>query len=168
MLRWAVEKSDGPVAVRYPRGGNGTYQDSDWTGMDDPVAVHRQGEDVTFVTYGTMVNNVLEAAEIMASQGIEASVLRLQAVAPLDASKVLEKMSRHHHVVIVEESATGSGVHQELAWQIRHKMPDCKVHGLDLGNRFVTHGDMKTLYKYYGLDGESIADFTREVLKGED
>ena len=167
MLRWAVESCDGPVAVRYPRGGNGAYEASAWSGMENSIAVHRQGKDVTFVTYGTIVNNVLEAAQILASQGIEATVLRLQAAAPLDASKILEQMSQHHHVVIVEESAGCSGVHQELAWQIRHLLPDCKVDGLNLGNQFVTHGDMKSLYKYYGLDGESIADFTREVLKGE-
>ena len=167
MLKWAVEECDGPVAVRYPRGGNGAYADSEWTGIENPVAVHRQGKNVTFITYGTIVNNVMEAADILASQGIEATVLRLQAVAPLDASRILDKISEHHHVMIVEESADCSGVHQELAWQIKHLLPRCRVDGLDLGNRFVTHGDMKTLYKYYGLDGQSIADFTREVLKGE-
>ena len=167
MLKWAVASCEGPVAVRYPRGGNGAYEDSAWTGPENPVAVHRRGKDVTFVTYGTIVNNVMEAADILATQGIEATVLRLQAVAPLDASKILEQISLHHYVVIVEESASGSGVHQELAWQIQHLLPGCKVEGLDLGNRFVTHGDMKTLYKNYGLDGTSIADFTREVLKGE-
>ena len=167
MLRWAVEKCDGPVAVRYPRGGNGAYQDSAWSGMENPLAVHRKGKGVTFVTYGTIFNNVMAAADILATQGIEATVLRLQAVAPLDASPIVAQMSQHHHVVIVEESASGSGVRQELAWQIHHLLPDCKVDGLDLGDRFVTHGDMRSLYKHYGLDGESIADFTREVLKGE-
>ena len=167
MLQWAVEACDGPVAVRYPRGGNGAYGDSAWKGMEDPVAVHREGEDVTLVTYGTLINNVLEAAEILEAQGIQAAVLRLQAVAPLDASQIAGKMSRHRHVVILEESASGSGVRQELAWQLRQLLPDCRVDGLDLGNRFVTHGDMKTLYKHYGLNGQSIADFTREVLKGE-
>ena len=167
MLTWAIEKCDGPVAVRYPRGGDGAYQDSAWTGMDQKVVVHRQGEDVTLITYGTMINNVLEAADLLEAQGIHPTVLRLQNVAPLDAAEIVSKMSAHRHVVTVEESASGSGVHQELAWQLQHILPDCKVDGLDLGNRFVTHGDMKTLYKFYGLDGQSIADFTREVLKGE-
>ena len=167
MLTWAVEKCQGPVAVRYPRGGDGAYQESAWTGMDHKVAVHRQGDDVTLITYGSIINNVLEAADLLEAQGIHPTVLRLQAVSHLDASEVISKMSSHHHVVMVEESATGSGVHQELAWQIQHILPDCRVDGLDLGNRFVTHGELKTLYKFYGLDGQSIADFTREVLKGE-
>ena len=167
MLTWAVEQCDGPVAVRYPRGGNGSYQDSAWTGMDETVTVHRKGDDVTLITYGTIINNVLEAADLLEAQGIHATVLRLQAVAPLDASQIVSKLSAHHHVVVVEESAGGSGVHQELAWQLRRMLPDCRVDGLDLGNRFATHGELKTLYKFYGLDGQSIADFTREVLKGE-
>lgn len=167
MLAWAVEKCQGPVAVRYPRGGNGAYEDSAWSDMTDSVAVHRQGDDVTLITYGTIINNVLEAADLLEAQGIHTTVLRLQAVAPLNASEIVSKLSSCHRVVVVEESATGSGVHQELAWQIQHLLPDAKVDGLDLGNRFVTHGALNTLYQYYGLDGQSIADFTREVLKGE-
>ena len=167
MFTWAVEKCQGPVAVRYPRGGDGAYQDSAWCDMERKIAVHRQGDDVTLITYGTMINNVLEAADLLETQGIHTTVLRLLSVAPLDAAEIVSQMSEHHHVVVVEESASGSGVHQELAWQIRHLLPDAKVDGLDLGNRFVTHGELKTLYKYYGLDGQSIADFTREVLKGE-
>ena len=167
MLSWAVEKCQGPVAVRYPRGGDGAYQESAWTDIDHTVALHRRGNDVTLITYGTMINNVLEAADLLEAQGIHATVLRLQAVAPLNASEIASMLSANHHVVIVEESASGSGVHQELAWQIQHILPDAKVDGLDLGNRFALHGELKTLYKYYGLDGQSIADFTREVLKGE-
>lgn len=167
MLTWAVEKCQGPVAVRYPRGGNGAYEDSVWSDMAESVAVHRQGDDVTLITYGTIINNVLEAADLLEAQGVYPRVLRLQAVAPLNASEIVSKLSSCHHVVVVEESASGSGVHQELAWQIQHLLPDAKVDGLDLGNRFVTHGALNTLYKYYGLDGQSIADFTREVLKGE-
>ena len=167
MLAWAVEKCQGPVAVRYPRGGNGAYEDSAWTDMTESVAVHRKGDDVTLITYGTIINNVLEAADLLEAQGIHPTVLRLQAVAPLNASEIVSKLSSRHQVVVVEENATGSGVHQELAWQIQHLLPDAKVDGLDLGNRFVTHGALNTLYKFYGLDGRSIADFTREVLKGE-
>ena len=167
MLAWAVEKCQGPVAVRYPRGGNGAYEDSVWTDMTESVAVHRKGDDVTLITYGTILNNVLEAADLLEAQGIHPTVLRLQAVAPLNASEIISKLSSNHQVVVVEESAAGSGVHQELAWQIQHLLPDAKVDGLDLGNRFVTHGALDVLYKFYGLDGRSIADFTREVLKGE-
>ena len=42
--------------------------------------------------------------------------------------------------------------------------PDCRVDGVDLGADFVTHGSTKELYRHYGLDGESIANYTQGVL----
>ena len=169
MLRWAVKEFNGPVAVRYPRGGDGGITDSDWAPVSDTVRTgalkcYRQGDDVTFVTYGLVTNHVLEAANILQKQGISATVLRLQTVAPLPVDAVLEKMSRRHHVVVVEETCTGSGIREALAWELRQHITDCRVDGIDLGRRFITHGDMKSLYKHYGLDAQSIAVFTGEAI----
>ena len=85
-------------------------------------------------------------------------------VAPLPVDEITALMSERHHAVIVEEIAGCSGIRQDLAWQMQHKLPDCKVDGIDLGHQFVTHGDLNTLYKHYGLDAQSIADYTKEVL----
>ena len=68
MLRWAIEEYDGPVAVRYPRGGQGSYTGSDWE-PGKGLCCHRAGTDVALVTYGTLVNNVLEAAELLERSG---------------------------------------------------------------------------------------------------
>ena len=51
-----------------------------------------------------------------------------------------------------------------LAWELRKLCPDCRVDGVDLGADFVTHGSTKELYRHYGLDGESIANYTQGVL----
>ena len=59
MLERALFQLDGPVAVRYPRGGEGSYVG---TGGEDPSAILRWGKDITLVSYGTEINNVLEAA----------------------------------------------------------------------------------------------------------
>ena len=163
MLRWAVREFDGPVAVRYPRGGNGSYTASDW----DPeamLACHRRGEDVTFITYGTIYGNVAQAAELLEQQGIHATVLRLQCVAPLNMDTILDKLSTHPHVIVVEEVCAGSGIRQEIAWQLHHRLPDCKVDGIDLGHAFVSHGSAAELYRHHGLDAQAIAKFTQEVL----
>ena len=170
MLRWAVADCEGPVAVRYPRGGDCGYSASDWVpgclaDREGAVKCHRNGDDVTFITYGTMLENVMAAAEILENQGIHATVLRLQTVAPLPVKEIVKQMSANQHVVIVEEACSGSGIRQELAWQLIHELPGCKVDGIDLGSRFVTHGDVKKLYQYYGLDSQSIAKFTKEVLQ---
>lgn len=164
MLRWAVKDYDGPVAIRYPRGTQGTYTGSDWQGLDGKLTVcHRRGGDVTLVTYGSMLANTLEAAEILAGQGIEATVLRLLSVSRLSAQALLEQMPAGKPVIVAEETCSGSGIREALAWELRKACPSLVVDGLDLGGEFVPHGFQKELYHYCGLDGQSIAAFAKEV-----
>ena len=66
-------------------------------------------------------------------------------------------------VVVVEEAATGSGIKEAVAWELRGRI----VHGIDLGADFVPHGDQKSLYKFTGLDAGSITNFVCEVLHHE-
>lgn len=167
MLTWAVEKCTGPVAVRYPRGGDGAIRDSGWNGADH-VVCHRRGERLCFVTYGTVSNNVLDAADILAGQGIDVTVLRLLQVAPLPVEEVIGHLQGNQPVIVVEETCTGSGIREDLAWELRSRIPECRVEGIDLGGNFVTHGKLEALYRHCGLDAESIATFAREVLGNED
>ncbi len=170
MLRWAVKDCDGPVAIRYPRGGDRGYSASMWAPGPDVakaggLACHRTGEDVTLVTYGTMLENTMQAAQLLSRQGIEATVLRLLTVEPLPVEQILSSMAKDKPVVIVEEVAGRCGIREALAWELRHRRPRILVDGVDLGCRFITHGDMQSLYHHYGLDGQSIAAFVQEVLQ---
>lgn len=165
MLTWAVESCPGPVAVRYPRGGEGSYQASDWQGPDGPlVKCHRQGRDITLITYGSVLESVMEGAALLSEMGIEATVLRLLTVGALPTQEVFEKLSENHRVLIVEETCTGSGIREPLAWELRKLCPDCVLEGVDLGHRFIPHGSKRELYQYCGLDGESIAQRAKEML----
>ncbi len=168
MLSWAVKECTGPVAVRYPRGGNGKYEDSDWDNALDTVKCHRDGDDVTLITYGSLLDNVLDAADKLAEQGIQARVLRLLNVAPLPVEAVVFKLGDCRRVVIAEETAAGSGIRHDLASAVQERLPDCRVSGMDLGNEFVTHGSKQELYTAYGLDAQAIAEFTKGVLNSED
>ena len=165
MLCWAAEAYSGPVAIRYPRGGQGSYTGSDWKGLDgELVKCHRQGKDVTLITYGSMLDNVLEAAALLAEQGVETTVLRLLTVSDLSAEEVIRKLSQNHTVLVAEEICRGSGIREALAWELQKIVPDCQVFGMDLGRDFVPHGSQKELYKHCGLDAQSIAAYTKEVL----
>ena len=165
MLRWAVEVYNGPVAIRYPRGTEGSYQSSDWNGMDSElVKCHRTGKDVTFVTYGNLLENVLEAAKLLSADGVEATVLRLLTVSDLATDEILEKMSQNRVVIVVEEVCSGSGIREALAWELHQLQPDCRFAGMDLGSAFVPHGSVKELHRHCGLDAAAIADYTKEVL----
>ena len=169
MLRWAAQCYDGPVAIRYPRGGEGSWRDSAWNPgphveTEGALCCHRRGTDVTLVTYGSMLDNVLEAAELLAKQGVEATVVRLLTLSALPARQIAALQPENHRIVVAEEVCTGSGIREALSWELKEICPDCRVYGVDLGADFVTHGSKKELYAHYGLDGESIAKFTREVL----
>lgn len=166
MLEWAVKEFDGPVALRYPRGGNRSYEQSDWN-TDQRVVCHRQGHDVTLITYGTLLENVMQAAELLHAQNVDATVLRLTAVAPLPVKQIVNLLSENHHVVIVEETCSGSGIREALAWELHHAVSDIRIDGIDLGHRFIPHGEMNTLYTAYGLDAASVANYVQEVLNVE-
>ena len=165
MLHWAVEKCTGPVAIRYPRGGNRDYVASDWN--EAPVKRHKEGDDVMLVTYGVMLENAMQAAAILENRGIRAGVIRLLAVSPLPTDALIAALGDCSCMVVVEETCEGSGIKEALAWEVQKKCPGIRVFGMDLGKRFVTHGATEKLYEYCGLDGISIADFVQEALQDE-
>ncbi len=161
MLAWAVQKYDGPVAVRYPRGGDGLYADADWQ-PDNHVIVHKNGTDCAIVTYGTLVNNALEAAEILEQKGISAMVVRLGCIAPLEKRDMQEILGDCMPIYVVEEAQSASAIHPLIS-----TMFPGRVTGMDLGSEFVTHGNTKQLYQHYGLDGVSVAQKIMEVQRVE-
>lgn len=160
MLRWAVKDCKGPVAVRYPRGGDGAVQDSHWDPCS-PVVTHREGRNVALVTYGTLLNHTLEAAELLKEAGIQAGVIQLTRLNPLPVDALRSALSGYKQIIVVEEVCSGSGICSEIFYSLR----DIPVHGIDLGSDFVTHGAMDALYSQYKLDARAIAEFAEEVLK---
>ena len=76
MLRWAVLKSDGPVAVRYPRGSEGAFRAKPWNPRSCAESwLH--GSDAAIITYGSLINQAMEAAEQLREKGIHVTVIRL-------------------------------------------------------------------------------------------
>ena len=163
MITWAVNDCSGPVAVRYPRGGNCGIADSAWDG-ENFVSCHHKGDALTFVTYGTVSNNVIAAAELLSQRGIQVTVLRLLKVNSLPMDEIVGQLSPGQKIIVVEETCTGSGIREDLSWELQHRIPNCRVYGMDLGGGFVTHGSMNMLYHHCGLDAESIAAYAQEVL----
>lgn len=169
MLRWAVRDCTGPVAIRYPRGGDRGYVDSAWTdnmGTRGGVCCHKTGSDVTLITYGTLLQNAMDAAAILEDKGISASVLRLLTVEPLPVEQIISAASKNQRFVIMEESC-GCGIGDALACRLYDAIPVCHVHKLDLGRRYITHGSVSQLYSYYGLDAQSVANYVMEVCSLE-
>ena len=72
-----------------------------------------------------------------------------------------------HTVFIMEEVCHGSGIGAALGFELSRFNKELDIHVLDLGRDFITHGSVEQLYKYVGLDGASVAEYIKEVLKVE-
>lgn len=155
MLRWAIEEQNDPVAIRYPRGGQ-VSESIQPVWSKEGIVCHREGKDVTILTYGTLVAESMRAAEILFSKGIEATVLRLQRVDKIPVTAIPNRGK----IVVMEEACAHSGIKETLAMELGRE-----ICGLDLGHRYVTHGSLQELYRFCGLDGQSVADYILEELQ---
>ena len=160
MLHWAVEEHNGPVAIRYPRGGDDVYQQSQWD-PDATVIAHRHGKDAAIVTYGRLVNNAIAAADLLAEQEIYISVVRLTQLAPICFSGLESALCGIQNIIVVEE--TSSGIRDEIGF-VLGKEYGMSVSCVDLGSEYVTHGSVTQLYEKYGLDAPALAAKVKEVL----
>jgi 1-deoxy-D-xylulose-5-phosphate synthase len=160
MLRWAVLEQNGPVAVRYPRGAEGAFQSRDWDGAE--VEAFPEGKDAAIITYGSLINQALEAARQLRDQGIHVTVIRLMSLNPVPADVLAELCRGIDRFVILEEATAGAA--ESIACALYDRIPGCRVGIRDLGSDFVPHGDMNFLYQRAGLDAGSITKFVCEVL----
>ena len=92
-------------------------------------------------------------------------MIRLLSIAPVPVEELKAKLSGVHHVFVMEETSGGTGIWQELAAKLNES--DHAVHGLDLGDRFIPHGKLQELYRFCGLDGESVKNKVLEVVRDE-
>ena len=161
MLEEAVLHMDGPVAVRYPRGGEGAYTADSGKA---PAAVLRRGSDITLAGYGILINDLLEAADILEKSGVKADVVKLNILTPLDPGAVLESVGETGALLVAEDSAAEGCVGQRLAAALEEAKVPAEVCLLNCGMRFITHGEVSCLKEELGLDGAGIARKAMEVL----
>lgn len=161
MLRYAVTKVRGPVAVRYPRGGEGRFQGM--CGIEG-AAVLREGQDVTIVTYGTMVNEALAAADLLEKSGVFAQVLKLNSIAPLDIEAVEAAAVKTGRLIVAEECMDTGCVGRKIAAELALREVHVKLALINLGERFVQHGTVQELRQLCGIDSGSICKKALEVI----
>ena len=162
MLRQAVFELDGPVAVRYPRGGEGVFQADT---SDKPIVSLRQGSDVTLASYGILVNHLLEAAELLAADGIQAEVVKLNRVSPLEHDVVCDALGNRKRLLVLEDSFGAGCVGQRLAAILaEHGMAPEKLILKNLGKPYAPEGSVSQLEYSRGLDAAGVAAAVREAM----
>lgn len=164
MLEYAVFQINGPVAVRYPRGGEWNWQGY---GGTSGAAVLEPGQDLTLAAYGSMIGEALQAADLLKKKGVSAEVLKLNAVKPLDYDAVLGSVRKTGRLLVAEECSAPGCVGQQLAtWLTEQGQAPAKMALYNLGTGFVPHGTIPQLRRLYGIDGESICKSALEVCSG--
>jgi 1-deoxy-D-xylulose-5-phosphate synthase len=167
MLYSAVNDfTKGPVSIRYPRGNARGVEmgpmKSIPLGKAEPL---RSGKHIAILGCGTMTGPALEAAEILALEGIEVEVINARFIKPLDEECVLDCAKRFDHILTVEDGQKqggfGSAVAEFLAQHTEHPTT-LTIHGID--DVFVEHGTQEELWRDLRLDAEGIASVVREIL----
>lgn len=161
MLEQAVLHMDGPVAVRYPRGGEGTYTAD--SGAEASVVL-RNGGDITLAGYGIQINDLLEAAQILSEKGVEAEVVKLNVLTPLKTDEVAASVKKTGALLVAEDCMAEGCIGQRLAAALEEQHVGARVCLINCGTQFIAHGALKYLKKERNLDGEGIARKALEVL----
>lgn len=161
MLERAVLKMDGPVAVRYPRGGEGAYTGDSG---EEAAVLLRRGGDLTMAGYGLEINDLLAAAEQLSALGVEAEVVKLNTITPISPEAVLESVKKTGVLLVAEDSMAGDCVGQRLEAALAQEAVRARVCLINCGARFVTHGAPGRLKQELELDSEGITRRALEVL----
>jgi len=161
MLDYAIHEVKGPVAVRYPRGGEGDYR-GEWDGQ--PFTVLRQGRDVTLAGYGTQINALLDAAELLDWKGISAEVVKLNDLTPKTWGPLFDSVMKTGNLWFYEENMEFNCVGRRVAAELAISGVSTRYITLrNLGDRVPPQGTVDQLRRMNDLDAGSIARQVKEV-----
>ena len=150
----------GPIYLRLTRQNLEPVHDANYRFELGRAPVLREGNDVAILGTGGPLWNCLEAARALAEQGIQAEVLNVSSIRPLDEAAILRAAGKTGHVVTVEDHSLSGGMGGAVAELLGEMMPTpLKRLGV---SSFGESGDAKGLYTKHGLDPGGIA---RSVLK---
>lgn len=168
MLHDAVALAEGPVSIRWPKTAARNVT-ADEVGVGFRARQWRRGADVCLVGVGKMLEAALDAAELLAAEGIEATVWDPRAVTPLD-SQLVADAAAHPLVVTVEDGYRDGGAGTLVADAVGH-VSDAAGHAappvvvLGVPIRFIPHGKPDAILAELGLDAEGIAAEVRRRLR---
>jgi 1-deoxy-D-xylulose-5-phosphate synthase len=167
MFYTGMAHSEGPIALRYPRGAGPGAEFDVQQGNVLPIGkaeILRQGETIAILAYGHMVHYAMNAAATLDEEGLSCTVVNLRFAKPLDEELLSDVFGKHRLVVSVEENQRIGGVGSfilatanRLDW-----LRDTVFHSLALGDAFIEQGTQKELHKEAGIDPGHIVNFVKE------
>ena len=167
MVATGVNYTDGPIAMRYPRGnGYGVpLMEEGWESL--PIGkgeILRSGDDVLMVGFGSMVYPAMQAAEILHEHGIEATVVNARFAKPLDTELILPLAKRIGRVVTLEEGCLIGGFGSAVAEALLDADIVVPVKRLGVPDILVDHAEPNESKAQLGLTSPQIAETVRQAF----
>ena len=160
----AAAAMEGPVYMRFGRLAVPVINDEDYKFEIGKGKVLREGTDVAIIANGLCVAESLDAAEKLAAEGINAQVINMATVKPLDTELVLEAAKATGKVVVVEEHSVIGGLGSAVCDVLSEQLPT-PVLKIGVNDVFGHSGPAVELIKEFGLDGDSIAAKVKDFVK---
>ena len=152
----AITEYDGPVYLRLSRAPAPVIFDDEYDFKLGKGVVLRDGRDVTIIATGTILHNALEAAEILQKDGIEARVVNMPTIKPIDEELIIKAAKETGAVVTLEEHSIYGGLGSAVAEVLSNNHPTpMEFVGV---KGFAESGDYNQLLEKYGLDPKTIAE----------
>lgn len=156
---------DGPMAIRYPK----TEAIRSMKEFHQPIELGksewlRRGSRVALLAIGTMVETAMEVEELLAKDGIDASVINLRFAKPLDTQMLDEVLDYHNLLVTIEENVLSGGVGEHICRYAEAHTTTARVITCGIPDAFIRQGSIAELKRLAGLDADSIYHRILEYL----
>ncbi|HEX8762253.1 MAG TPA: transketolase C-terminal domain-containing protein [Candidatus Saccharimonadales bacterium] len=125
--------------------------------------VYREGKDITLITTGTMTYHMMVAAEVLAKDGIDAEVIHVPTIKPLDEETILKSLRKTGRAVIAEEAQIAGGLGGAIAELAAERYP-VPIKRIGMKDRFGESGDPNELLQHFGLTATHMAMAAHELL----
>ena len=170
LLRSAMAHEAGPFAIRYPRDNSPDVVSAIAEIPAVPFGtweVVRSGTEFAILAVGTMVNQSLAAAELLAAEGMNVTVVNCRYLKPYDALTLDAILATHRHVLVVEEGTVVNGFGAYMASVISSREPGVRVTAHGVPDRIVYAAPRARQLALCGLDAAGIADKVRSLHGSE-
>ncbi len=160
----AIAKHKGPVYLRFGRPKVPNFCPPDCEFTIGKAIQMTEGKDVTIFATGHLVYPALEAARILEKEGIQAEVINIHTIKPLDADAVINSVKKTSCVVTAEEHSIYGGLGDSIAQLLSRELPT-PIEYIAVNDVFGQSGKPDKLMKHYGLDAPHIAEAAKKAIQ---
>lgn len=165
MLKFAIGYSDGPIALRYPRGeACDKFEDCRSKIEYGKAELMQQGAEIAIFALGSMVETAVKLSDMLLQKGYKPSIINARFAYPFDEQCILQLTEKHQLLVTLEENVASGGMGQRISDMIQREKLPLKVLPIAIPDQFVEQGSVDVLRDKLGISAEKIFDKVMEEL----